>query len=304
MDYEAHKNHLPTRIKPDDIWLLIVQAFSNHVNYNSEKLRNMFVNFDGKKTLTVKYPIEFLYQVDNKILENFSERINKRMKNYLGEEILNILTPNFTTTDKDKIIIFKISIMGAFKKYFDYEMFLCGCGLPYLILEGTAEDYKKILAKAKELYKYDFGWYINRILPIIQKFIDAKEGNIDVGFFKNIVQDNTITEKIYGGSGIYNGSIKVPSIKGWILKFFAYYNSGERKEDRFDGEEIKIKDFEDLANQMLIVPFTIVDINEKEYLMKYSVGFIGCDKNEKNEVFPVSGWIVSPSTEEERKSKL
>ena len=108
MDYEAHKNHLPTRIKPDDIWLLIVQAFSNHVNYNSEKLRNMFVNFDGKKTLTVKYPIEFLYQVDNKILENFSEQINKQMKNYLGEEILNILTPNFTTTDKDKIIILKL----------------------------------------------------------------------------------------------------------------------------------------------------------------------------------------------------
>ena len=27
--------------------------------------------------------------------------------------------------------------------------------------------------------------------------------------------------------------------------------------------------------------------------MKYSVGFIGCDKNNKNEAFPVSGWIVS-----------
>ena len=194
--------------------------------------------------------------------------------------------------------------MGSFKKYFDYGMLLCGCGLPYLILEGTAEDYKKILAKAKKLHKYDFGWYVDRILPIIQKFIDAKEGNIDVDFFKNKVQENTITEAMYGSSGIYRGSIQVPGIKGWILKFFAYYNSGERMEGRFDGEEIKIKDFKDLANQMLIVPFTIVDINEKEYLMKYSVGFIGCDKNEKNEVFPVSGWIVSPSTEEEKKSKL
>ena len=46
--YTAHTNHYPIRIKPDDIWLLIVQAFSNHVNANSEKLRHLFVNFDGK----------------------------------------------------------------------------------------------------------------------------------------------------------------------------------------------------------------------------------------------------------------
>ena len=52
---------------------------------------------------------------------------------------------------------------------------------------------------------------------------------------------------------------------------------------------------------MLDVPFTIIDVYGKEYLMKYRVGLIGCDKNEKNEVFPVTGWIVSPSTEEDNK---
>ena len=35
--------------------------------------------------------------------------------------------------------------MGAFKKYFEYNMDLCRCGIPYIILEGTAEDYKKIM---------------------------------------------------------------------------------------------------------------------------------------------------------------
>ena len=47
--FQAHINHYPIRIKPDDIWLLIVQAFSNHVNANSEKLRHYFVDFDSKK---------------------------------------------------------------------------------------------------------------------------------------------------------------------------------------------------------------------------------------------------------------
>ena len=43
--YTAHTNHYPIRIKPDDIWLLIVQAFSYHVNSNFEELRKYFVNF-------------------------------------------------------------------------------------------------------------------------------------------------------------------------------------------------------------------------------------------------------------------
>jgi hypothetical protein len=35
---------------------------------------------------------------------------------------------------------------------------------------------------------------------------------------------------------------------------------------------------------MLIVPFTIIDKSKKNYLMKFEVGFVGCDQNEKKEV--------------------
>ena len=51
--FKAYCNHYPIRIKPDDIWLLIVQCFSYQVNENSEKLRKYFVNFDGKKDLVI-----------------------------------------------------------------------------------------------------------------------------------------------------------------------------------------------------------------------------------------------------------
>ena len=80
------------------------------------------------------------------------------------------------------------------------------------------------------------------------------------------------------------------------MKFFAYYSNmkeGENEAKIFQGEQIKVKNFENLANQMLEVPFTIVDKSGKSHPMKYNVGFIGCDKNEENEIFPVTGWIVS-----------
>ena len=41
--YTAHTNHYPIRIKPDDIWLLIIQSFSNHVNANAGKNLEIFL---------------------------------------------------------------------------------------------------------------------------------------------------------------------------------------------------------------------------------------------------------------------
>ncbi len=266
-------------------------------------MRNLFVNFDGKKTLTIEYSLSSIEQVDRKVLEDFSKQINKKMEEYLGEKLLNILTPNFTTTTYDSTIVGKISIMGAFKKYFDYKMRLLGCGIPYIILEGTTEDYKKILEKSKDLKQYKFSWYIERIIPHIQKMIEAKEGKIDVDYFKNIIQKKEVTEQRSGPSGMSYYEVQVDYISGWILDFFAYYNvrDDEDKIQTFNGKEISVENFKKLANQMFTVPFKIIDqVHNKEYLMKYEVGFVGSDQNEKKEVFPIQGWIVSPSTEKER----
>ena len=84
--------------------------------------------------------------------------------------------------------------MGAFKKYFDYTLGLCGCGVPYVILEGTAEDQKKILTKTKYLSKYDFDWYINKIIPHLETMVKAKEGEIDTEYFQNMIQNKEATE--------------------------------------------------------------------------------------------------------------
>ena len=220
------------------------------------------------------------------------------MKKYLGEEIIQNLTPNFTTTDYNSTIICKLSIMGAFKKYFKYEMCFPVCGIPYIILEGNIEDYKSIKEKAQKLSKYDFKWYIDRIIPHIEKMIEAKSGKIDTNYFKNIIQENYFD----------NICASIDYITGWILDFFAYQNyrvNDQIKIEKFDGKSSIIRSFENLASQILIVPFTIFEgITQKTYNMKYQVGFIGCDQNEKKEVFPVQGWTVSPSSEEEMKSIL
>ena len=301
--YTAHTNHYPIRIKPDDIWLLIVQAFSHHVNNNSEELRRMFVDFDGKKELIIEYQLNTLDEVNKEYLEDFSDKINEKMKKFLGEHLMNILTPDFTTTDYNSLIVCKISIMGAFKKYFDYTMFLTGCGIPYLILEGSADDYKKIKAKAKELKRYKFDWYINKIIPHIDKMIKAKEGKIDENYFKNMIQTKEETEIEPGLSGEADTEYKVDHLCGWFLNFFAYIGDGNGNYKHFDLKSLKVNDFDKFPSQMLTVPFKIIDVNRNIHNMEYKVGFLGCDKNEKNEIFSVSGWIVSPQSNEDENNQ-
>ena len=151
--FKAYCNHYPIRIKPDDIWLLIIQCFSYHVNENSEKLRNYFVNFDGQKKLEIEI---YCIKIEKQHLEIFIKEVNEKMKEFLGNELLQNLTPDFTTTDNNSKLVCQISILNTFQKYFEYILDKFICGIPYIILEGTAEDYKKIILKAKNLSKYDF----------------------------------------------------------------------------------------------------------------------------------------------------
>lgn len=258
----------------------------------------MFVDFEGKKTISIEYEnLILIEQVDKKIAEDFSIKINEELKKILGEELIDILTPEFTTTTNDSKIVCKISIMDAFKKFFNYKMVLCGCGIPYLILEGTSEDYRKIISKAKKLRKYDLEWYIDRIIPHIEKMAEAKEGKIDVEHFKSIIQVKEKTEEYYRPSAREPDYVKYDYLEGWFLKFFGYYlrKYYSRQYDRFEGDTIKINDFANLAKQMLICPFTVVEVlTGKSFEMQYRVGFVGCDQNEKKEVFPVMGWFVEP----------
>ena len=288
--FYAYCNHYPIRIKPDDIWLLIVQCFSHHVNANSEKLRNYFVNFEGKKNLKVE--IETL-KIENKDLETFVEKINQELKKYVGNDIIQNLTPDFTTTDINTKLVCQMSIMDSFKKYFNYEFDQIACGIPYIILEGVAEDYKKIISKAKELSKYEFEWYINGIIPHIQKLVEAKEGKIDIAFFKNIILKQ---EKIkYRNVDCQESKYKIEYIDGWITDFFGYYKDKKDNLKRLY-EKINRNIINKLPSQILNIPFKVKNIQtNQEKEMKFEAGIFGCTLNEKKEISLGIGWLVSPS---------
>ncbi|MBC8138122.1 MAG: DUF4419 domain-containing protein, partial [Fibrella sp.] len=50
----AYDEHRPLVLSPDMIWLLIAQGVAQHINANSESLRERFVAHTGKAKITVR----------------------------------------------------------------------------------------------------------------------------------------------------------------------------------------------------------------------------------------------------------
>lgn len=277
----AYKNHRPITISPDIIWILIVQAFSNYVSANHESLRSKFVNFEGKKELLVKR-LDLVYdQMTTEDWASFFPEFVKQISEYTGKSITDTLTPEFTTTTPISLAVGQLSIMSTMKHYFSFRMMVAGCGIPHITIEGSIDDWERILSKLENLNAYDFQWFTNKVSPIIEEIIQTKKGNVNTQFWKDMV-------RIKNGRGFYDPS----GVDGWFTNFFPYNDEGERRRGL-------IKSGSNLQKELLEVPFTLDIVSGqsvKSLKMQFLAGFVGLTQNEKTgSLKPEIGWIVQPA---------
>jgi hypothetical protein len=210
-------DHCPIKVSPNVIWQLILNAFSRHVDYNSEKLRNKFVNFAGIKDLNVVKigTIKDIYKYEKEIIEELVKKISQNV----GSQLVDALTPNFSTTTNESLIAGKVSLMSAFKRYFRYHGNMVVCGIPYILLEGTLGDWEKILEKLKFLSKYEFS--NKKMEKDIEEIIKTKKGKINLDFWRKIIMETKKEDGDWKGCG----SEGEDKITGWICDF--YLNLGD-----------------------------------------------------------------------------
>lgn len=120
--HAAWSYHYPLVLTPDALWLCIAQGLAQHVNFgdNAEKLRHLFVEFEGKKTLEVRRDDFVKGSPHNPwpaVFDSFAEQIRKNV----GEKTYRVLTPNFTTTGPVERAAAQVVMMDCFKQYFEYK---------------------------------------------------------------------------------------------------------------------------------------------------------------------------------------
>jgi len=210
----AYQNHYPLTISPDIAWLLICQGFANHVNADPEKIRSQFVNFEGKKTLTVERDVSKLENIADFQWETLFPEFAEQIGSFTGKGLIDNLSADFTTTTPTVLVASQITLMESMKEFFNYKVSFIGCGISEVTVEGSVKDWQKILKRLDYLAKYDLEWWTSELKPVIQKIIDTKKGKLDKQFWMNMVKYHKL-----GVYGSYDG------IDGWLLKFYPYLKS-------------------------------------------------------------------------------
>lgn len=120
--------------------------------------------------------------------------IGKHVKN----NVVDLLTSNFSTTGFVEGLLSSVCIMQTFKKYFKYTQRICGCGIRNVHFMGTIDDWIMLREKAEQLKLFtlpassqyssqgDFRGYLEGILPIFDQFIRTYSGDVDNNFWDTI----------------------------------------------------------------------------------------------------------------------
>ena len=274
--YQAYADHRPFVLSPDMVWLLITQGFARHINVNSEDLRHHFVDFSGKLSLIVN-STEITLENPNSPWDKVFPEFTKQIAEHTGNEFINILSSDFTTTTPVEKIATEITIMDAMAPYFEFIVIRIVCGIPEITLQGTPEDWQKVLDKTKQLSKYDLAWWTKELEPILEEFVKASKGNVDKAFWMNMFKYHT--QKTYGAPRV---------IDGWIVKFFPYDKSGKRHDLK------KLTDSKNLPDEIVKVDLMHIDEESKiSTPLELWAGFVGLEQNKENfALTPKIGWMI------------
>eukprot|EP01084_Bolivina_argentea_P196956 337606_1 len=297
----AWSEHYPFRFRPEHIWLLILQSVAVHVDQNAEKLRDKYVTHEGKKTLEIEVSANPSAKEWMSVIQGFVQQIDKNTVN----DTCALLDCDFTTSTLTEKIAGKVTIMDICKNYFEYRCSTC-CGFPQITLDGTKQDWVQLKQKTITLLsekvdkKFGAQWG-EALLPLLDRFIVAFDGNIDCVFWNSMVKRGST-----GGSGGYSW------YSGWFNILFPFINKrwnrfcepysmdksyvaqGFNARGRGRGQNDQM----DYPMGLATAPVTW-DYNGTEIPMKFIAGFVGYKQDKKTlEITPNVGWCVAYSMSE------
>lgn len=210
----AFAGHRPVELSPDVIWLTLTQGLAHHINQNAERIRQHFVQHDGRKPLYVRRDDFLKGSPENPWTEVF-EAFSTQIRDHIGPAHELILA-DFSTTGPVERAASEVVLMDAMQSYFEYRVTTL-CGIPNISLRGTVSDWEAIRRRVQDWSRFDLAWWVQCLLPVLDQFVAAAAGHPDRQFWTSIYK--------YRGAEGSGG----PHISGWIGYLFPYVHNGREQ---------------------------------------------------------------------------
>jgi hypothetical protein len=271
LSFSKHRHMI---LDPDTIWITIEHSLATHIKENAEALRDKFVSFQGKRTIDIRRD-EFRRGAINDwegCFDEFSEKIGE----FIGPK-KDLIVGKFSTTGQLQRVSSEIVLMDAMSKYFDYSV-STRCHIPLITLAGEVADWESIRDKVNSFDEFGLSWWTDHLKPVLDQFILAAKGEIDIGFWKSWYKEG-------GGSG-------GPFISGHVNAFFPYVGSDNSK-NKYIGTcpSYHGNTLSSFNQSISKVPF-IWDYFDKKYPMEFVGGLVGITQDDLGCVRGAFGWAV------------
>lgn len=295
--YQKHHNVI---LRPDDMWTAIAVQFSLYVNANEKELRHLFVSFNGKKELQVKFSVP----VSQVPITEFITKILSLTRENIEPSIYDWILPNFSTTTKNDEVTAGVALMSTVKHYFTYDLISVLCGIPQATILGTVDDWKEIRKRVDKLKAFELNGkdvmakWSSMLGRILDQFISVKEGNPPNSvFWKQALRiDYKLVDMICD-------QVEEKYLNGWITAFSAFDISGN-----WQGDYENISETDNSTQWLSIhtanitpgvvhVPIQIYDEFNELHYRNYSgaiiTGHMGyAVKKDEETIQPLSGWAM------------
>lgn len=289
---QCFAEHRPLVLRPDVIWLIICQTLTNHINENAEQYRDQIVNHEGKIDIVVetKYNLADKRTNWSKLLNGFYTKIDENTKNGIANKIVS----DFSTTKPIDRICSIATLMHGVESYFTYIVGRHVCGIPFITLQGTQEDWSHLLKKASVLKEYGLSNWYRWLAPILKEFVRAASGKPHLDFWKSIVQ-------IAHEEDFSDGRGCVPDrydVDGWCVALFPHISRKTRKIN-YD----RCFNTDRMMSETIRVGFKYKEINPNNgnatmTSMELWSGIVGVKEDRKTYALtPKVGWFVRKSHE-------
>lgn len=279
--HHAFAEHYGFTLNPDDIWLLILQGLSIHINQNAEKYRDVLVDFKGKKEIVVRHDGLTQGNPDNtwvEVFPFFEQAITSLIKD---ANITKHIVPDFSTTTPIDKTCAQITLMDITKSYFSYVV-MTKCGIPVVYIDGVKEDWLTILGSINTLLPmFELDEWAKKLSNIICEIISVYDGNDNKEFFNNI----------YKFKSMSGGDI----VGGWITDFFPYIVETKGRGKNATQEFVKAGNnfrTEHFPSSICSAPF-LWDYYGQKINMNFFAGFCGFDESQYEAIRPRKNFFIA-----------
>ena len=273
----CYNNHWVLRTCADDWWNIIVRNVAQAIDDNGEKnkVRNFFVEHEGKKTITII--VGSLASMDYSwLFDQFSKGIHKNIK---VPGYVEAMEADFSTTKPDQLISSQIMLMSSLQKYFDYAV-CAECGIPGIEMKGNWQDWSQLVTKTENLKLMlepivdELGlkpWFESAITTL-KKLLSTFEGNPDKDWWSHI-----LSWDVTYGSGEYC------CWSGWIIEFMRAGTLGSPKNFQSGTVSVPLK----LIDNTCCPP-----VEDEGQLVAGTIGFTVEEGKRAPVVEAKQGWVL------------